>query len=143
MTIQSGPVPSETRDAQIYWRSLRSPPIIFYIIVLCVKEHLMVCWSLPYRIVTSPLNQRCSNTLKTYEIPTHRPYMLLMLLVSGNMWWYLVMTIWSSSTGWSHGHHPLKRKCPIISKTTKIPTPINHRYKPVGFLDSDLPCMLH
>jgi uncharacterized protein YggT (Ycf19 family) len=78
-------------------------------------KSLMVCRSWPYGLVPSPLNRRCSNTLKTVEILTHKPYIFL-FLVARSIRWY----VGHDHTGWSRS--PLNRKCPNIWKSVEIPT---------------------
>jgi hypothetical protein len=49
----------------------------------------MVCKSWLYVVVLSTLIRKCPNILKTFEIPTSKPHILL-FLVSSSIWWYVV-----------------------------------------------------
>jgi hypothetical protein len=100
----------------------------------------MVCWSWPYGMVPLPWNRRCS-ILKTVEILTHRPHTcIILVLESGNMLWYVVMTILGGPTDASP---LLKQEVPLLSLKLLRSPPLNYRYKSVGFPGSDLHCTLH
>jgi hypothetical protein len=104
--------------------------------VPCVKEHFMVWWLWTYWMVQSHLNKGAQISCKLLRSPPI-DHIYYVPCVRDQ-----VMVYSNEHTERSKGRRPLNRKCPIISTIVNIPIPYQ-KYKPLGFLCSDLPCMFH